>query len=112
MPKKKPHPCSYVSCMLLTEERYCEEHKKLHANNRPVRSPKIKSRQRMYKRRGWQILRSFVLVNEPLCRDCGKFATVVDHIVPHRGNERLFNDDANLQPLCKKCHDIKTGQGL
>lgn len=41
---------------------------------------------------------------------CAKFgqvraATVVDHIKPHRGDEDLFHDPANLQSLCKPCHD-------
>jgi len=31
-------------------------------------------------------------------------ATVADHIVPHRGNERAFWFGA-LQSLCKTCHD-------
>jgi len=39
-------------------------------------------------------------------------ATVVDHIIPHRGDERLFWDETNWQPLCKQCHDKKTGAGL
>jgi 5-methylcytosine-specific restriction protein A len=33
---------------------------------------------------------------------------VVDHIVPHRGDERLAFDRDNLQGLCKSCHDRKT----
>ena len=33
-------------------------------------------------------------------------ATVVDHIKPHRGDDRLFWDfDNNVQSLCKPCHD-------
>lgn len=32
-------------------------------------------------------------------------ATVVDHIVPHGGDLKLFWDVKNWQPLCKKCHD-------
>ena len=39
-------------------------------------------------------------------------ATVVDHIIPHRGDKRLFWDEKNWQPLCKDCHDRKTGTGL
>ena len=39
-------------------------------------------------------------------------AIVVDHIIPHRGNQRLFWDMKNWQPLCKDCHDRKTGSGL
>lgn len=35
-------------------------------------------------------------------------ATVVDHIVHHRGDKTLFWDESNWQPLCKKCHDKKT----
>jgi 5-methylcytosine-specific restriction protein A len=32
----------------------------------------------------------------------------VDHIRPHRGEQSLFFDRANLQGLCKPCHDRKT----
>jgi 5-methylcytosine-specific restriction endonuclease McrA len=29
---------------------------------------------------------------------------VVDHIQPHRGDQRLFWDRRNWQPLCRTCH--------
>jgi 5-methylcytosine-specific restriction protein A len=32
-------------------------------------------------------------------------ATVIDHIQPHQGNQRLFWDQSNWQPLCKLHHD-------
>lgn len=32
-------------------------------------------------------------------------ATVVDHIMPHRGDMNLFWQHSNHQPLCKHCHD-------
>ena len=35
-------------------------------------------------------------------------ATVVDHIVPHRGDRQLFWDQGNLAGCCKPCHDRKT----
>ncbi|MEP2204764.1 MAG: HNH endonuclease signature motif containing protein [Tateyamaria sp.] len=35
---------------------------------------------------------------------CNAPATVVDHIIPHRGDEALFNDRNNLQSLCTPCH--------
>ena len=52
-----------------------------------------------------------------LCVSCqaeGKLtaATVVDHIIPHRGDMKLFWDESNWQPLCKEHHDQKTGRGL
>ncbi|MCB1499724.1 MAG: HNH endonuclease [Bauldia sp.] len=41
----------------------------------------------------------------PLCLGCEAVglvepATVVDHIVPHRGDQALFWDPANRQPAC------------
>jgi 5-methylcytosine-specific restriction protein A len=37
-------------------------------------------------------------------------ATVVDHIIPHKGDKRLFWDIKNWQPLCASCHGIKTAK--
>ena len=47
-----------------------------------------------------------------LCRMCTAIglvtrATVVDHIKPHRGDQVLFWDTSNWQPLCKRCHDSR-----
>ena len=39
-------------------------------------------------------------------------ATVVDHIIPHRGDMKLFWDESNWQALCESCHNHKTGSGL
>ena len=64
----------------------------------------------------WRRARIAFLQKHPLCAVCqreGKLtpATVVDHIIPHRGNQRLSWDEKNWQPLCKDCHDKKTGSG-
>jgi 5-methylcytosine-specific restriction protein A len=64
----------------------------------------------------WQQARTQFLAEHPLCRHCSERdrvvgATVVDHIVPHRGDQRLFWDRKNWQALCKPCHDKKTGSG-
>ncbi len=64
----------------------------------------------------WRRARKAFLRRHPLCAECmkeGKVtpATVVDHIVPHRGDPTLFWDIKNWQPLCKGCHDRKTGTG-
>ena len=66
---------------------------------------------RIYDRRLWKRQRLAQLEKEPLCRYCTKMgvitaATVVDHIKPHRGDERLAHDPNNLQSLCKPCHDV------
>ena len=53
----------------------------------------------------------------PLCAECQRHgrvtaATVVDHIIPHRGNMELFWDRDNWDSLCAPCHNKKTGMGL
>lgn len=42
-----------------------------------------------------------------MCEAEGKAtaATVVDHIVPHKGDQALFWDTDNWQPLCEPCHN-------
>lgn len=42
-----------------------------------------------------------------MCEQMGRItqATVCDHIKPHKGNEALFFDPANLSSLCKLHHD-------
>lgn len=68
------------------------------------------SRRRLYDTARWGRLRERQLRLHPLCRYCkerGKVtaATVCDHIKRHKGDTRLFFDFANLQSLCKQCHD-------
>lgn len=61
----------------------------------------------------WRQARLAFLDNNPLCVMCQSqgllvAATVVDHIIPHRGNQARFWDMTNWQALCKSCHDTKT----
>ncbi len=64
-----------------------------------------------YKTSRWQRLRWQVLVRDLFtCQACHliiarKGEAVADHKRPHRGNEAMFWDVANLQCLCKGCHD-------
>jgi len=37
-------------------------------------------------------------------------ATVVDHKVPHRGDQVLMWDQNNWQSMAKECHDKKTAR--
>jgi 5-methylcytosine-specific restriction protein A len=40
-------------------------------------------------------------------------AAHVDHVIPHRGDERLMWDEINnWQSLCRQCHTRKTNAGL
>jgi 5-methylcytosine-specific restriction endonuclease McrA len=63
---------------------------------------------RGYDRR-WRNARAQYLRGK-LCAYClrqgrERIATLVDHVVPHRGDRALFWDRDNWQPLCKPCHD-------
>ena len=58
----------------------------------------------------WQRARAQYLREHPLCAMCKAegaigLATVVDHIIPHEGDEKLFWSRSNWQPLCKRHHD-------
>lgn len=58
----------------------------------------------------WRKARLEYLASHPYCRECSangitRLATVVDHVIPHRGDKRLFWHRANWQPLCQPCHN-------
>ena len=112
MPKHPKRPCRYPGCPNLCESgTYCSEH----SAESPDRL-RGSATERGYDAK-WRRARKRFLRSHPLCANClsqGVLtpATVVDHIVPHRGDHRLFWDEQNWQPLCKACHDRKTGSGL
>lgn len=61
----------------------------------------------------WQQARLRFLKSHPLCVACeaaGVFtqATVVDHRIPHRGDQALFWDKDNWAAMCAPCHNSKT----
>lgn len=61
----------------------------------------------------WRKARAAYLRAYPLCVECeasGKLerATVVDHVIPHRGDAALFWNRANWQSLCATHHNRKT----
>jgi 5-methylcytosine-specific restriction enzyme A len=69
-------------------------------------------RERGYSRR-WEKARLLFLAERPLCSACEQqgivtAATEVDHLIPHRGDQAMFWDVANWNPLCKPCHSRKT----
>ena len=57
----------------------------------------------------WRKSRAMFLRSRPFCVYCHDKglrvrATVVDHIKPHDGDQKLFWDTRNWQPLCASCH--------
>lgn len=105
---KPPRICScgaIVAHGLLCEcqRKAKQERNARHDNHRPTAA------QRGYNHE-WRKARADYLTMHPHCRECSqngmtRLASVVDHIIPHRGDKRLFWHRANWQPLCKPCHD-------
>ena len=86
MPSRPNTPCRHPGCAALVPygQKYCDKHKPLHPEE--VRC----AGSRGYNR-AWQKARKAYLEAHPLCVKCleeGRYvrATVVDHIVPHRGD--------------------------
>ncbi len=70
---------------------------------------KSDARNKLYGRK-WREARAIFLRSNPHCKMCageGKVgrATVVDHIVPHKGDYVRFWTQANWQPLCEHHHN-------
>jgi len=67
-----------------------------------------------YTSKEWRSVRSVKLKLNILCENCEQhnrtaLATMVDHIIPIRlGGDALELD--NLQSLCTRCHNRKSGQ--
>jgi 5-methylcytosine-specific restriction protein A len=105
-------PCLHPGCNKLTRETRCEEHKQL--VQRLADKKRETASERGYNSK-WQKARKTFLQKNPLCAECDKSnrvtaATVVDHIKPHKGDQKLFWNKSNWQPLCKRCHDRKTAR--
>lgn len=123
MPYKPARPCRHIGCprLAIPGMGYCKEHateaeEAARQRYRDDIQKRGTSTERGYDAR-WRDARKLFLDKNPLCVQCmqkGELtpATVVDHIIPHRGDQRLFWDENNWQPLCKSCHDKKTGSGL
>jgi 5-methylcytosine-specific restriction protein A len=110
MPSKPKRLCNYPGCNKLTEKGYCNEHRikvnKINDSKRKL------SYQRGYTSK-WSKESKYFLAMNPWCAECLKkgiytAATETDHIIPHKGNLKLFWDRNNWQPLCHSCHSKKT----
>lgn len=74
-------------------------------------TPTKSSRERGYSWK-WEKARKRFLFEHPTCAMCrtdGRLtaAGVVDHIVPHKGDQALFWLESNWQSLCRTCHNSR-----
>jgi len=111
MPIAAMTPCRHQGCRALVAKGYCDEHKQQSTRKQFDRDRgSANSRGYNYK---WQKARKIFLAEHPLCVECESnekvtAANVVDHIIAHKGDQVLFWDESNWQPLCATCHNIKT----
>jgi 5-methylcytosine-specific restriction protein A len=105
MPRKPKRPCSFPGCGCLTDEQYCDEHKKITERqyNRYLRDPDTNKRYG----RAWRRIRLQYIQLHPLCEQCEKegrltSAEEVHHILSLADGGT--NDAGNLMALCKSCH--------
>ena len=116
-----PRPCARPGCgALVSGAAYCPDHRATREGGRPS-SPR-----RLYGKR-WHARAHLFRRHYPLCgmrpngqrpigsrcydegRTTPGFQT--DHVVPHRGDLRLFWDENNWQTLCAACGSAKTASG-
>ena len=117
MPVKCKHACPYPGCGVATTATYCDKHAPIMEARRKAYMASIDNRRGSAAERGydgrWQKMRKAYLTEHPLCVECERTgrlvtATVVDHVIPHRGNKDLFYDVSNWQSLCTYHHNAKT----
>ena len=109
MPHKPGHPCKVTTCPNIAPagQAYCVEHKKGHKSDYARAHPE---HFRLYNNKRWRRYRRMFLSEYPICAECGREATICDHVRDHDGDWDTFWDPANHQPLCARCHNQKTAK--
>ena len=107
--------CASHGCPNVTSERYCAQHRHLTKTlTRLNESTRPTSRERGYGH-AWRrytegFKRSHPVCCDPFRRHPGQTRATyqVDHITPHKGDQTLFWDKINHQPLCASCGGYKS----
>lgn len=109
MPYRIKGPCGFPGCPeRAIEGGRCEVHRRERDIERGSAA------HRGYDAR-WRRFQKIYLAQHPLCVACAQSGRTeasyaVDHIQPHRGDQELFWDYANLQALCRSCHNAKSAR--
>lgn len=117
MPNRAMRICKYPGCSELVGSGYCVKHQAI----KEQQAKKFDKERGTSSERGygskWRKYRLQFLREHPICEcnECKKLnrillATVVDHIIPHKGDCKLFWDSNNHQAMAKRCHDRKTAK--
>ena len=116
MPQRPLRPCGQMGCPELVTTGRCTAHQR--EAYRKQDQQRGSAAQRGYDSK-WNKARKGYLAKHPWCAECKRQgratpATLVDHIIPHRGDMKLFWDSSNWQSLCNEppweCHNRKRQQ--
>lgn len=110
--------CAHGGCSQRVPKgtRFCQRHqeryevaqiKTMRARLDAMEKDRKSSHQRGYDHTWRKDSKRFLAAN-PLCAYCGRIATLVDHLEPHRGDKVLFGSRANWRSCCQSCHTKKT----
>jgi len=104
MPSAAYQECRYPRCPnYAVHHGYCATHQSAHTNRREQYGNLNPGNAR------FRWLRAGFLQRNPMCKRCRTdAATILDHVVPHRGVAALFWSEKNWQGLCVHCHAVKT----
>lgn len=109
MPMKPKHPCAVRTCPNLTNDRYCDAHKREGWKQLARDYPRPSAVDRGYDA-DWQKVRNAYIKTHPVCEVCGRAKTaIVHHIVSVRQDPSRRLDASNLQGVCKSCHEKRHG---
>ena len=116
MPRAPGKICGHPMCHVRVPHgvSYCDEH---HAEWQAKRKAQAIKRRRGRKSpyahlygSAWRKARREFLAYHPACCVCGAEATVVDHTIPHQGDEYLFWDRGNWRAMCSHHHNQSTAR--
>lgn len=116
MPRAPRVPCrSHLQgCAALVDPAFKAKHKGFCPNCKAKYESNYDKHQRqhqgLYNSTRWRKARASFLVRYPICVECDKPSTTVDHKIPHQGNIVLFWDVSNWQAMCGSCHSAKTAR--
>jgi 5-methylcytosine-specific restriction protein A len=103
MPSRAPRVCGNCNQAHASDERCPIAAARTKERKARADSRRPSARQRGYTKEWEEAAKAFLAVYGS-CRRCGAAASVVDHIKPHKGDQALFWNRANWQPLCTPCH--------
>lgn len=116
MPRSPGMSCTYPGCKAITHRGfYCGQHQRERKSK--AEHGRVSARKRGYGSQWERARRAYLSRPEnQFCRNPYSLhhdlvpAGCVDHIRPHKGDQRLFWDEANWQPLCLRCNSVKAAR--